>query len=790
MQTENTYVETDLGNIALNPRGEYSDETSYEYLDTVSYMGGSYMCLAELTKTISGIAPAQGKNTEHWQMLTLPGQLTPEAVAMHDDVVNKAKQVETSRAAVELSQQEVEAAQADVTQMRQDTQEAAEEAASSRDSAAGYAQSAEASRTGAKESEDNINAQVTGFDIHVAEKTSAVESAVEEARKTAIDAITTQQDTSTKAVTDEGTKQIKAAIKAVTTQQNNSVQAIADEASEQIKKIKDSLDKGLSEEGKAADAKATGEAISKLTEDLSSKITKFYASNQGETHITDSDNGKIMDMMLYGKSEQKQYSGKNLLELSDNQVQSENLKIQINQGIITFSGTVNTEAFVREIDSFTVPSDGTYTISTNSNSSKDSPRILFLINDNSQYESAFNGATKKLNAGDVVRLYIRISSVGSYNGVTIKPMIEKGSEVTSYEPYTGGQPSPSPDYPQEIKSVVNPTVKVCGKNLLPFPYSDTSKTQNGVTFDVQNDGTIQIYGTASATAYFNLSTKIEWGSKSFSDTNEKYKLVGNLFYNASNKILSYVVREGATCDFILKPMVVLNTETDLTYEPYHEQTVTLPYTLNAIPVASNGNVTIDGQQYVSDYIDVERGKVVRCVKREPLSKNGRLSSSSSPFYTYNLPSAKPKTITEVFVLCNLAQFNSITTSNSQIGISSDGSNSLRMRLDGYATLEQYTRLSAEIIYELATPIEEDLTSEQIQSLQALKTKHPVTNIFITSDQLDGCTTFNYPISMANGWNYVKKQLSDNRDYIYDMDTTSAEAYVNSEYAVALTELEV
>lgn len=45
-------------------------------------------------------------------------------------------------------------------------------------------------------------------------------------------------------------------------------------------------------------------------------------------------------------------------------------------------------------------------------------------------------------------------------------------------------------------------------------------------------------------------------------------------------------------------------------------------------------------------------------------------------------------------------------------------------------------------------------------------------------------------SMANGWNYVKQQLNDNRDYIYDMDLQSAEAYVNSEYAVALTELEV
>ena len=95
-----------------------------------------------------------------------------------------------------------------------------------------------------------------------------------------------------------------------------------------------------------------------------------------------------------------------------------------------------------------------------------------------------------------------------------------------------------------------------------------------------------------------------------------------------------------------------------------------------------------------------------------------------------------------------------------------------------------------IIYALVTPIEENLTAEQVQSLKALKTYYPTTNINIDSEQLEGYTVFNYPISMANGWDYVKKQLNDNRDYIYDMDTQSAEAYVNSEYAVALTELEV
>ena len=46
------------------------------------------------------------------------------------------------------------------------------------------------------------------------------------------------------------------------------------------------------------------EETGSLKEDISNKITKFYASNQGEVHIADSDNGKIQDMMLYGKSSQ------------------------------------------------------------------------------------------------------------------------------------------------------------------------------------------------------------------------------------------------------------------------------------------------------------------------------------------------------------------------------------------------------------------------------------------------------------------------------------------------------
>lgn len=319
MQTENTYVETDLGNIALNPRGEYSDETSYEYLDTVSYKGGSYMCLAELTKTISGIAPAQGENTKHWQMLTLPGELTPEAVAMHDDVVNKAKQVETSRAAVELSQQEVEAAQIDVSQMRQDTQEASQTAIASRDSAAGYAQLAEASRTATKESEDNINAQITGFDTHVEEKTSAAESAVEEARKTAIDAITTQQDNSTKAVTDEGITQTNrvggagtTAVSAVAKQQAASVQAVKEAGTAQVTAI----ESASSEQVTAVEE--AGEAQIKNVEDTANEQTVNLTKSAAEELI------KIQEVaaQFAGDHEQIETNKSNITTLTQKKIQA------------------------------------------------------------------------------------------------------------------------------------------------------------------------------------------------------------------------------------------------------------------------------------------------------------------------------------------------------------------------------------------------------------------------------------------------------------------------------------
>lgn len=213
----------------------------------------------------------------------------------------------------------------------------------------------------------------------------------------------------------------------------------------------------------------------------------------------------------------------------------------------------------------------------------------------------------------------------------------------------------------------------------------------------------------------------------------------------------------------------------------------MPITLNAIPVSSGGNVTIDGQQYIADYVDMERGKVVRMCERETFNtKNGEINEE----YRLALDTgilAKDDGSKE----CIFSAFKYTGWETCVVGTKLYIKNIKKSNNELYTAQElKELSLDFEAVYQLAEKQEIDLITEQITAFKELVTYYPVTNVSVNSEQLDGYTVFNYPISMANGWNYVKQQLNDNRDYIYDMDLQSAEAYVNSEYAVALTELEV
>lgn len=593
-----------------------------------------------------------------------------------------------------------------------------------------------------------------------------------------------------------------------------------------------------------------------LKEDISNKITKFYASSQGETHLADSDNGKIMDMMVYGKSEQKQYSGKNLLNAAFKTDTYSGVTLTNNgDGTYTIEGTNNSSgelifSLVRTVDeqkalyNSLIGKNVKFIVESGSTISGSVGRICFVFynkTENRFSNETYNGGNVTVPTGyDLSVIDIHINVGQTVPKTILKPMIVDASlypdaTYDTFEPYTGGIPSPSPDYPQEIKSVVNPTVKVCGKNLLNYDAWSQIDCANGKAVYENNRVTITALRNDAFTNYdmseFPTTARIpvnvgETITISWDEPLNKEGRVyvfgnastSNMTYvnNSSSKQLKYTIPSGVT--FITFRFGVGNAgdtisyrniqielgSTPTAYEPYHEQTVALPYTLNAIPVSSGGNVTIDGQQYIADYVDVERGKLVRMVDDVeaknyiwdlyPDGNNMPRRFGMNDTIRFNMP-ADIRIMSSHFkqIAANTRTDLSVWFQTYYIAIT-DMNEKWK---NSEALIQWFSENKVHFYLPLKTPTEIDLTSEEVQALKALTAYYPTTNISVNSEQLDGYTVFNYPISMENGWNYVKQQIGDTRDYIYDMDARTqdtdlqaAEAYVNSEYAVTLTELEV
>lgn len=555
-------------------------------------------------------------------------------------------------------------------------------------------------------------------------------------------------------------------------------------------------------------------AVDKLEKDIdnlsSSKISKFYASSQGNTNLPDSDNGKIIDLKLYGKGSQQQYSGKNLLSALDVST-STKLGVTVKSagaGEISVKGTATADAlFDYWGQEISVPKGARVLCKVLQGTGSANNTITFFgANYTNGISTKFGDVSSSTAGTDYKCVLVRI---GIKSGETVDCTIGLSLQMdasTDYEPYVGGIPSPNPEYPQEIKSVVKPVVKVCGKNLISETpgYGSWLNRVYEVTGEyflsgvclTSGDGAIDwnIRGTKADGSVVNLALdQVNSGEQIIKifDVSAYTKIsLSSYSNNSTNKIENY-------CAYF-------SDDNTYKYQPYTEQTATLPYTLNAIPVSSGGNVTIDGQQYIADYVDVERGKLVKKVLTINASDVAwELDSgwSGEGYYTYSTKSGFSEQL----------YFNSSVASaisNAFIAKSrSDYANSLRnvIMLAGSevyiefigtdkSTLQEWTNYietnPVMIFAALKNPTETDLTADEIAAFKALVSYYPVTNVSTTSEKLDGYTVFNYPISLANGWNYVKKQIGDTRDYLYDIDLVTAEAYVSSAYATALAEMEI
>lgn len=172
------------------------------------------------------------------------------------------------------------------------------------------------------------------------------------------------------------------------------------------------------------------------------------------------------------------------------------------------------------------------------------------------------------------------------------------------------------------------------------------------------------------------------------------------------------------------------------YEPYAEsQSFTLAHTLPGIPVTSGGNYTdSDGQQWVCDEIDFERGvRIQRTMEWEYDGSEDERWKKSVESYFYLIreqmqyrskPNGVAMSTRFKFMKGTLSEPGLLTFGNAygpMLRVTSDVVDEAGLR-------EWIAEHPFSILYELETPIETPLTAEEITAFKALRTNYPNTTI--------------------------------------------------------------
>ena len=141
----------------------------------------------------------------------------------------------------------------------------------------------------------------------------------------------------------------------------------------------------------------------------------------------------------------------------------------------------------------------------------------------------------------LVALFVVCGAVGAAINTIVAPQLEVGSSVTTWEPYTGGKPSPSPDYPQDITVIENPVVNVCGRNILDTSTYYRAGYSNDIAVIYLEDArTLPL--TVKASAGFGVAIKIPPGTYQVQAKNYAPTAVFNVAAYTSKSDISVVAK--------------------------------------------------------------------------------------------------------------------------------------------------------------------------------------------------------------------------------------------------------
>lgn len=299
---------------------------------------------------------------------------------------------------------------------------------------------------------EEVKQSVEQLSNAIPESTQAGVQAVNQAKQTAVDEIARTGTSHKTAVEGAGTQAVEnvenvkeSATEAVETAKTEAVQAVQAEGAKQIKEVQDkgaevlqsipedfttqmetklNKQQGIENKGKVLVIGEDGNVVPGEVASGGGDGIAIINTMSGESPLVIPDSAERVNkrLELGGKTEQVQTTGKNLLpdkfSIYAEGKSKTNLKLQI----------------------------GNYVYS-----SKTSKNLYILHEDKSNITNGWTATNKfnfKIDKEETIEVRIETE-----NPLEILPMIMEETELDSYEPYTGGKPSPSQEYPQEIKSV-------------------------------------------------------------------------------------------------------------------------------------------------------------------------------------------------------------------------------------------------------------------------------------------------------------------------------------------------
>lgn len=573
------------------------------------------------------------------------------------------------------------------------------------------------------------------------------EEAVRETVQESIDTITAETEKQKELIVAEGTKRIE---------------RVTEEGTKQVEIV----------QGAAQEIVADREQIQTNKQDIAdlrqSKADVMVHTAKG-SHITVNNSAEAFfeGLKIYGKSEQVQTKGYQLFDaskLSSNNVAGSTITNN-NDGSFTISGsgkTTESKSYMYTYsheETMDMIKAGTLYLKSEK---QVHPKLFIQLYHDGTYQSSevvYTSGELKITESHLQKNDLKIAfgfSCGSASDIvpgTIKPMLYQSGDGT-WEPFTGGKPSPSTDYPQEIDSTGgNGTldIEVLGKNL--YPKGDIS-TDN---LNYKYTGIIPWTGKQNILLNFSAKTNVENGqlfigafyydkdkkelggngtAKPCGTTFKQYHNVGFAGIGAASGAnvdlrnvryieLHFGIRNNTATHIDYKDIVIADSEgVEFDgYQPPQTLSIPTPNGLPGLPNTSTGEYHNDNR----DEIDFGSGKHIQKISKLVLNgSEGWILGGKKEYRIFTLvlnDNAGGVGMCDCFPYVN--------PDGSKIGFSALSSERLYL-ITGHETVEELKAHLAQhpvtVYYKLKTPIETDIPEEVMKAYRKLYTNSPTTVI--------------------------------------------------------------